>query len=146
MRGVILGAAALTGGMLMSCAQPRGANGPLVGSWQLQSLEEPGADGAMRVADATGQFVFTADGHIAVQVMYRSASDGPPAYSFNGYEATFGTYRVDDRTHAFTFHVDGALVRDLVGKDLPRAYEVTDHKLVITSTNPAEHWRVTWQR
>jgi len=32
-------------------------------------------------------------------------------------------YSVDERSHTFTFHVEGALVRTFVGKDLPRFYE-----------------------
>jgi hypothetical protein len=48
----------------------------------------------------------------------------------------------DEAAHIFTYHVDGALVRSLVGKDLPRAYEFLGHQLIVKSTNPNEHWRV----
>jgi len=40
------------------------------------------------------------------------------AYAHDGYEATFGRYEIDDRAHRFTLHVEGALVRSLIGKDL----------------------------
>jgi len=41
-------------------------------------------------------------------------------YAQDGYEASFGRYEIDN-AHTFTFHVDVALVRTLVGKDLKRS-------------------------
>jgi len=32
-------------------------------------------------------------------------------YAQGGYEASFGTYEIDESAHTFTYHVDGALVR-----------------------------------
>ena len=51
-------------------------------------------------------------------------------------------YEVNERDHTFTFHVEGALVRSLIGKDLPRAYEFSGKQLIVKSTRPDEHWRV----
>ena len=120
-----------------------------VGAWRLVSLEEQGADGKPHRCDCTGMFVFTRDGHASVQVMTRDSQTGTPAgpvqYSQGGYEASFGRYEVDEHTHTFTFHVEGALVRTLIGKDLPRVYELSGKRLVVTSSNPDEHWRVTWE-
>jgi Lipocalin-like domain len=53
---------------------------------------------------------------------------------------------VDENAHAFTFHVEGALVRTLIGKDLPRAYEFRGNQLIVKSTRADEHWRVAWER
>ncbi len=97
-----------------------------IGAWRLLSLEEQGADGASHKADATGQFVFSRDGHTSVQVMYQdgtAASTKPAQYALGGYEATFGRYEIDERAKTLTISVDGALVRGLVGKTLPRLYE-----------------------
>jgi hypothetical protein len=120
-----------------------------VGAWRLASLEQEGADGKIRTSDSTGLLVFTGDGHMSVQVMDRNppaqASAGPEQYSQGGYEASFGTYQIDD-AHTFTFHVEGALVRTLVGKDLPRAFEFSGKQLVVKSTRADEHWRVVWER
>src|SRR6266700_3502948 len=69
----------------------------------------------------------------------------PGAICARGYEASFGSYRVDENSHTFTFHVEGAMVRSLIGKDLPRAYEMSGNQLVVKSTNPNEHWRVAWE-
>ena len=44
-----------------------------------------------------------------------------------------------------SFH-EHAAARDLVGQELSRAYEVTDDTLVLTPTDPAETWRVTYER
>jgi len=116
----------------------------LVGAWKLVSLEEPSADGQVQRADCTGMFVFSRDGKASVQVMYRTAKTGS-SYAQGGYEASFGSYRIDDSS-TFTFHVEGALVRTLVGKDLKRRYEISDNRLIVKSTDPNEHWKVVWER
>ena len=116
----------------------------LVGAWKLVSLEEASADGQVHKADCNGMFVFTSDGKASVQVMYRNAQTGS-AYAQGGYEASYGSYHIDDSS-TFTFHIEGALVRTLIGKDLKRAYEISGNRLIVRSTNQNEHWRVVWER
>lgn len=116
----------------------------LVGAWKLVSLEEPGADGQVQKPGCAGLFVFTPDGKASVQVMYRKAQAGS-AYAHGGYEASYGTYRIDGPS-TFTFHIDGALVRTLMGKDLKRAYEISGNRLTVKSTDPTEHWKAVWKR
>jgi len=120
-----------------------------VGAWRLAWLEEPDADGTVHKADCTGLLVYTRDGHTSVQVMYRNPQTGgqvgPVQYAHGGYEASFGTYQIDENSHTFVFHVEGAMVRSLIGKDLPRAYEFSGNQLLVKSTNPNEHWRVGWE-
>jgi Lipocalin-like domain len=151
-----LGAASLFIGltaMSVSGSQDRGADpgirGRFVGAWRLAWLEEPGADGKIHHADCSGQLVCARDGHMSVQVMYRNPPAGtsatPVQYAQGGYEASFGTYEIDESAHTFTFHVEGALVRTLIGKDLPRAFELSGKQLVVKSTHPEEHWRVAWE-
>ena len=126
-----------------------GIQARFVGAWRLVSLEAPGPDGKIHKADSTGLFVFTRDGHASVQVMERNPPSqtpaGPDQYSHGGYEATFGTYEVDENAHTFTFHVEGALVRTLIGKDLSRSFEFSGKQLIVKSTRPEEHWKVTWE-
>jgi hypothetical protein len=119
-------------------------NDRLAGAWKLVSLQEPGSDGQIHGADCTGMFVFTHDGKASVQVMYRNARTGG-AYAQGGYEASYGSYHVDDSS-TFTFHIDGALVRTLIGKDLKRAYEISGNRLTVKSIDPNEHWKVVWER
>ena len=121
-----------------------------VGGWRLVWLEEPGADGKVQRVDCTGLLVYTRDGHMSVQVMYRTpqagAGAGPVQYAQGGYEASFGRYDVDERAHTFTFHVEGALVRSLIGQHLTRIYELSGAELVLKPASPNEHWRVAWEQ
>ena len=137
----------------LSGSQDHGVNERIqdrfVGAWRLVWLEEPGADGKVHRADCTGMLVYARDGHMSVQVMYRNpqagASAAPVQYAQGGYEASFGTYEIDQHGHSFTYHVEGALVRTLIGKDLKRLYELSGHQLIVKSPDPNEHWRVAWE-
>jgi len=121
-----------------------------VGGWRLVSLEEPTAGGKVEKVECTGMLVFTRDGHMSVQVMYRNPEAGtnaaPVQYAQGGYEASFGRYEIDERAHTFTFHVEGALVRTLIGQDLTRVYELSGTRLMVKPASPNEHWRVTWEK
>lgn len=120
-----------------------------VGAWRLVWLEEPDADGKIHKADCTGLLVYTRDGHMSVQVMYRNAQGGsgaaPVQYAQGGYEASFGRYEIND-AQTFTYRVEGALVRALVGKELKRVYELNGNQLIVKPPDPNEHWRVAWER
>jgi hypothetical protein len=138
----------------LSVGQDRGLDQSIrnrfIGAWRLAWLEEEGADGKVHRADCTGLLVYTRDGHMSVQVMYRNpqagTAAGPVQYAQGGYEASFGRYEIDECAHAFTYHVDGALVRTLIGKDLTRVYELSGKQLIVKSASPNEHWRVAWER
>jgi hypothetical protein len=141
----------------LSGSQVRGRTGStqnrFIGAWRLAWLEEQGADGKIHRADCTGLLVYTRDGHMSVQVMYRNpqansqaaTNAAPVQYAQGGYEASFGTYDIDERAHHFTFHVEGALVRTLIGKDLTRVFEFSGKQLIVKSSSPDEHWRVAWE-
>ena len=137
----------------LSGSQDRGGNegirGRFVGAWRLDWLEEEGADGKIHRADCTGLLVYTRDGHMSFQVMYRNPEAGsnaaPVQYAQGGYEASFGTYYIDESTHTFNYHVEGALVRNLIGKDLTRVYDFSGKQLIVKSSSPDEHWRVAWE-
>jgi Lipocalin-like domain len=91
--------------------------------------------------------LYTRDGHMSVQLMYpKSASDLTNDYVKNGYEASFGSYDVNEQAYTVTHHVQGSITEGLVGKDLPRAFQLSDRRLIIKSTRPDEHWSVTWER
>jgi hypothetical protein len=138
---IFVGVLPLSGGQVRTDEKDR-----FIGAWRLAWLEEPGADGKIHKADCTGLLVYTRDGHMSVQVMYRNPQTGGQSeYVQSGYEASFGTYQIEESSHTFTFHVEGAMVRNLIGKDLPRSYELSGNRLVVKSTNPNEHWRVSWE-
>jgi hypothetical protein len=145
---LLLGASA-SSGSTQSAGESHAIRERFVGAWRLISLEEPGADGRLQKIDCSGMFIFTRDGHISVQVMSSPPAGEaarPEQYSRDGYEASYGTYIVDENAHTFTFHVEGTLVRTLIGKDLVRAYEFSGNRLLVKSTRADEHWRVTWER
>jgi 4-carboxymuconolactone decarboxylase len=96
-----------------------------------------------------GMLIYTADGHMSVQLMYpKSASTLSNDYVRNGYEASFGSYDINEPTHTVTHHVQGSNTGDaLVGKDLPRLYVFgADGRLVIKSARTDEQWSATWER
>lgn len=141
-------------GLRASRGQDRGGKQSIeerfIGAWRLAWLEEPDVEGKVHRMDCSGMLVYTRDGHMSVQVMYRNpqagGQGGPVQYAQGGYEASFGTYQIDESVHTFTFHVEGAMVRSLMGQDLPRAFELSGNQLTVKSTNPKEHWRAAWER
>ena len=121
----------------------------LIGAWYLEHIDSPGPNSKPSdVPQPKGMLIYTRDGHISVQLMYpKSAGSLSNEYVQNGYEASFGSYTVDENTHRLTHQVEGSITADLlVGKDLPRIYKLTgDGRLIIRSANPEEHWSVTWR-
>jgi len=126
-----------------------GANEKLIGAWHLVHIDASGPDGkSMPIPQPKGMLIYTRDGHMSVQLMYpESANTLSNEYVLNGYEASFGSYDMDEIAHTVTHHVQGSVTRDLlVGKDLPRKFEFTaDGHLIIRSARPDEHWSVTWE-
>ena len=128
--------------------QPAGSDKErLTGAWHLVSISGP--DGTSRsTAQPIGMLIYTRDGHMSVQLMYpKSPNAGSNEYVKDGYEASFGSYDLDEATHTVTHHVQGSITRDaLVQKDLPRVYQFSAAgRLIIRSARPDEHWSVTWE-
>jgi hypothetical protein len=121
----------------------------LIGAWHLAHIDVPGPDGKpLDTPQPIGMLIYTRDGHMSVQLMYpASAAAQSNEYVQAGYEASFGSYDVDEATHTLTHHVMGSVTRDLlVGKNLPRVYSLTeDGRLIIRSARSDEHWSVTWE-
>ena len=68
----------------------------------------------------------------AVQIQFpESQSSVSNDYISNGYEASFGTYEVNEQAHTITRHVEGSITRGLVGQSLTRAYQFSDGGLTI---------------
>ena len=119
----------------------------LIGAWRLAWMEAPGPEGKLiRITDVKGLLLYTRDGHMSVQLMYpKSASDLSNDYVKNGYEASFGSYEVNENAHTITHRVEGSITEGLVGKDLLRLYQFSDGRLIIKSTRPDERWSATWE-
>jgi hypothetical protein len=119
-----------------------------VGAWRLAWMEEPGPDGTItRITDRKGTLMYTRDGRMSVQIQFpESQSSVSNDYVLNGYEASFGTYEVDEEAQTITRHVEGSITRGLVGRRLTRAYRFADGRLTMRSVRPEERWSTTWQR
>lgn len=110
-------------------------------------MEEQGTDGRVtRITGRKGMLIYTRDGHMSVQLMLPKSESGVSNdYVQNGYEASFGSYEVNEEAHTVTHHVEGSITHGLVGKDLTRVYQFSDGRLIIKSSRPDEHWSVTWE-
>ena len=118
-----------------------------IGAWRLASIVGPDGKQITHGAPA-GMLIYTRDGHMSVQLMYQESEKSlSNDYVENGYEASFGTYDVNEATHTVTHHVLGSNTGGrLVGKDLPRLYQFSaDGHLIIKSARTDEHWSVTWE-
>lgn len=131
-----------------SSAQPSRAHhgtSPLVGNWRMTTLEV-GTEGNLQPVPYSGQIIFTKSGTMSVQAMNPDANAPDTPYTVNGYEAFYGTVTVDKTARKFVVTVDSSAVRDLIGQRLTRNFNVTGNRLVLTPADPAEGWRVTYQR
>jgi hypothetical protein len=70
--------------------------------------------------------------------------------SVNGYDAYFGTYRVDQTNQTVTHHLEGALAAADVGKSLARNFQVSGDTLkIVVRTNSPQGQQIralTWER
>lgn len=118
----------------------------LSGAWRMTSLEIGNEAGDLAQVPYSGQIVFTDAGTMSVQAMNPDADAAPTPYTVNGYEAFYGRLAINEAARTFVVTVDSALVRDLIGQDLERAFEVSENQLILTPTSPNEFWRVTYER
>ena len=121
----------------------------LIGAWHLVRIDASGSGGTSASAvEPRGLLIYTGDGHMSVQLMYSQTANAPNnEYVQDGYEASFGSYDVDETKRIVTHHVEGSITRDLlIGKNLPRVYQLSkDGHLIIRSADPNEHWSVIWE-
>ena len=144
---VVVGGLSMTQSPEKNDAGLDSAREKLIGAWRLMSMEEPGADGKLKhITNRQGMLIYTHDGHMSVQLMFpKSESDVSNDYVHDGYEASFGSYDVNEGAHTVTHHVEGSVTRGIVGKDLPRMFEFAGRQMIIKSNRPEEHWSVTWE-
>ncbi len=146
--------------------QPPALSAALPGTWRLLSRIDRTAAGVevpdpSLGADPVALLIYDRSGHFAAQFMKRDRSLAPaasgPAAGMNntqaqgGYDAYFGTYRVDDGAGVVTQTLTGSLSPGNVGMVLSRAMTVTGDRLVIAlDTTAADGTPVTrtltWER
>ena len=142
----------------------------LVGTWEMVEEQETDAQGKVvaRDRDVVGMLVYTTEGRMAVQIMYRhgrphvsTADDvestgiglGHVAWSaemlratIDTYDAYFGTYQVDAQQHRVTHRVMGELRPPGLEATYERHFELHDDELWLSSPEPTQHWRIIWRR
>ena len=121
----------------------------LIGTWHLVGINSPVPNGGPQPPLPIGLFIYTADGHEAVQLMYpKAAGSLNNEFVHDGYEASYGTYELDESKHLLKHHVIAANTGDkLVGTEELRMYSFPDAKhLVIRPVDPGQHWSVNWEK
>jgi Lipocalin-like domain len=121
----------------------------LIGTWHLVKIDSPTPDGRPQPPLPIGLFIFTADGYQAVQLMYpKEASTLNNKFVHDGYEASFGTFEVDEAKHLLHYHPVASATRDaFIGTEEVLRPTFPDPKhLVMRPDDPDQHWSVTWER
>ena len=121
----------------------------LIGTWHLVNIDSPTTDGTPQPPLPIGLLIFTADGHEAIQLMYpKEASTLNNRFVHDGYEASFGTFEVNEAKHLLRYRPVASATRDaFVGTDeLLQPTFPDDKHLVIRPADPDQHWSVTWER
>lgn len=122
----------------------------LVGTWKLISAEFRRANGEiipLYGENPAGVLMYDASGNMSVQMMQRARPQfaiadrlgGTPEQiqaAFQGYQAYFGTYSIDENARVVTHHITGALLPNWVGVDQKRFYELSGNRLYLTLQTP----------
>lgn len=157
--------ALLVGGHGARAADSAADTAALVGSWELVSLENRGADGSVHHPFGkapVGRITYTADGRMMAQIMrderqpfatseLYSGTQAEKAAAYDSYVAYYGTYAVDAATHTVTHKVTASLFPNWVGGDQQRFYALDGDALILsTKPFPAQGTEVTahvvWRR
>lgn len=136
----------------------------LVGHWSLVSFEAAGGNATEFPLgrDVSGQVVYDAAGHMAVQIMklgrpsFASGDQGAGtaaevSAALQGYIAYFGTYVVDERARVVTHRIAGSLFPNWVGSEQRREIVLEGDRLTL-STPPTlfqgkqRVFRLVWKR
>jgi hypothetical protein len=160
-----------TSGIAAGQATQPGERQKLLGVWELVSLQDQRQNGEVldwMGKQPTGTLIYSADGHMAVQIMrdprpsaagsmWRSdgrdllpgASANEIRDAYRGYYAYFGTWEVDERAHTVTHHIRGSLRSVEVGANYVRPYEFSGEQLLFRSPvsgADGETRLITWRR
>jgi hypothetical protein len=139
----------------------------ICGTWILVDRIDRAADGAVIPEPTLGQdpvgiLIYDRAGNVAVQLMKRnrtsttgmaaaSSSDGPNnTGAGDGYDAYFGTYRLDWEAHTITHTLDGGISPADIGKSVTRTFEIKGDELKLSFDTENGHVAVRrtlrWRR
>jgi hypothetical protein len=120
----------------------RGQLDGLVGTWRLVAIEQQRPNGEVVYPfgqNLAGLRTYDATGHFSLQIMYRrvanfASSERTPEEkqaAFDAYDATFGTYEVNEKEGFITYHAEGSLIPNIVGTDSPKiVFELSGNRLI----------------
>jgi hypothetical protein len=126
------------------------AANPFVGTWKLISCDAYRRNGQVQPLygpEPQGRLVYDADGNMSVQVTRadrplfaagqkrRGAPDELRA-AYQGYEAYFSTYEVDEARGIVNHHVQGGLFPNWVGTNQARYFRFEGPNRLVLSTAP----------
>jgi len=144
----------------------------LIGSWRLVSRQSKRANGEVEpdpglATVPLGVLIYDQSGHVAAQLSRRDRTvamigeecqaaattkgTSDTAQTILGYDAYFGTYRINEKEGIVTHHLEAALFPGDVGKDIERHFAISGDQLTITfNTTTREGVKVTrvlvWER
>jgi hypothetical protein len=124
----------------------------LIGSWRLVSRQTTLLNGQVVTdpglsATPNGILIYDQSGHVAAQLsrpgrtvasitqecanIQKVKGTNDTAQTVLGYDAYFGTYKVDIKRGIVIHHLESALFPEDVGKDIPRHFSLEGDKLTI---------------
>ena len=121
----------------------------ILGAWQLDSRIVRKASGETLIdpvlgQQPTGRLFYDASGHMALEMMRPGRSQpivpANPKDATNprimlGYDAYFGTFRLNEPDGTITHHVEGSLFPEDLGKDFQRGLKVDGDTLTLSLTS-----------
>jgi hypothetical protein len=137
---------------------------PLVGSWKLERVVAIRPNGEETISRwgrrPTGMITYTADGHMAAQIMgdprpeVRDSANPTPEESraiLDSYLAYSGTYTYDPSTRVVVHHASMSIVPTEIGGEMPRKVELDGDRVTLTATpytlrGEKVFNKLTWQR
>lgn len=132
----------------------------LVGAWTLVSWLEITSNGEEVYPlgrNAVGQIIYSADGHLAAQLVrrererfvsedWRDASVGESSRAWKEYFGYFGTYSIDLDLGAVVHHVQGSWFPNLFGTDQIRRFRFEGSNLFLEANTEWGEVRIVWER
>jgi hypothetical protein len=134
--------------------------GHLLGAWNLRTWFEVKSNGD-RVfplgQDAIGQIVYSADGHVAAQLMarqperfqsddWREASATESARAWKQYFGYFGRFTVDLSASTVIHHVEGSWFPNLIGTNQRRRFQFEGSLLILHADTEWGRVEIVWER
>jgi len=119
----------------------------LIGAWKLIAAEFRRSDGKITYPwgnPPAGQIIYTAGGRMSAQIMdpsrpkfiardHMKGTDNEVRTAFEGYQAYYGTYDINEKEKTISHLVEGSVFPNLVGHTLKRYYEIAGSRLTLST-------------